>query len=314
MKVLVITPHLSTGGQPQYLLKKLQHFSSEFQFSVIEWSNITGGQYIVQREQIQNLLSQNFFSLTENKHEVFSVIEGVKPDVIHFEEIPETFIDSKILDQIYDVSRSWKIVVTTHSSHTKPETLTYLADKFILVSEWSKNVFQNQLVNIPCEVWEYPIEEVKYETEEFRKKLNFSPEKKHILNVGLFTPGKNQGELIELARECEIRKLPIEFHFVGNQAINFRDYWLPLMQQLPSNCTVHGEKKNVDVFYKACDIFYFPSLMELNPISIKEAKSFKLPVFLKNLPTYSSELIESSHLISLNNEENIQTIKRILGL
>jgi hypothetical protein len=54
--------------------------------------------------------------------------------------------------------------------------------------------------------------------------------------------------------------------------------------------------------------------MELNPISIKEAKSFRLPVFLKNLPTYSSELIESSHPISLNNEENIQTIKRILGL
>lgn len=314
MKVLTITPHLSTGGQPQYLLKKLQTLKDDYHFFVIEWSDITGGQYVVQRQQIQNILEDNFFSLKEDKTEVFSIIEKVNPDIIHFEEIPETFIEKKILNKIYDDSRNWKITVTTHSSQTNFGALTYLADKFILVSDWSKQVFQSQISNIPCQVWEYPIVEQEYDTQIFKDKLNFDTSKKHVLNVGLFTPGKNQSELVELARMCQVKNLPIEFHFVGNQAINFRDYWLPIMQQLPSNCTIHGERNNVDDYYKASDVFYFPSLMELNPISIKEAKSFRLPVFLKKLPTYSHDLVNNNFVISSDVNENIQLLCRILEI
>ena len=46
----------------------------------------------------------------------------------------------------------------------------------------------------------------------------------------------------------------VKFHFVGNQAINFKDYWEPIMQDFPDNCVYHGERDDVDKFYKASDM------------------------------------------------------------
>lgn len=314
-RVLFISPHLSTGGLPQYLLKKINTFKEYFDISVIEWSNITGRDFIVQKKEIEALASSrsiNYYCFDDDKERIFEIIEKEKPYIIHFEEIPETFIDTHILDRLYSEDRSYNIVVTTHSSFTKPESLKYLADKFILVSQWSKKVFNSFFKGeIPCEVWEYPVEKQIYNKEEAKRALNFQSEYKHVLHVGLFTPGKNQKEIVELAKLCSKQK--IKFHFVGNQASNFKDYWQPIMNSFPDNCVWWGEREDVDNFYRAADAFYFPSLFELNPISLKEAQSFGLPILVKNLETYSFENASVSYLTD-SVEENKKILYSVLGV
>lgn len=286
-KVLIITPHLSTGGQPQYLLKKLKSLGSEYDFYVVEWENITGGVLVVQRNQIVNLLKEKFFSLDGDKNFILDVILGVNPDIIHFEEIPETFISKDILNIIYRKDRKYNIVCTTHSSFTDPKNLKYTADKFILVSNWSKKIFDSHFNNeIPCDVWEYPTEMIEYDKNQSKLELGFDPEYKHVLHVGLFTSGKNQKSIVDLARTLIGHK--IKFHFVGNQATNFEDYWRPIMENFPENCIWHGERHDVDKFYKAADLFYFPSNFELNPLALKEAISYGIPIFTKKLHTYEN--------------------------
>ena len=103
--------------------------------------------------------------------------------------------------------------------------------------------------------------------------------------MGLFTRGKNQGELFELAKKLGDDFI---FHFVGNQAMNFEDYWGPLMKDIPNNCIVHGERNDVDRFYKAADVFYFTSNYELSPLAVKESLSYELPTFIKKLHTYKN--------------------------
>jgi glycosyltransferase involved in cell wall biosynthesis len=131
--------------------------------------------------------------------------------------------------------------------------------------------------------------------------------------VGLFTEGKNQGELIEYARSLE--EFPIDFHFVGNQAGNFKYYWEPLMSDLPKNCKVWGERSDVDLFYQASDLFVFPSNFELNPLCVKEALSWKNKVLMKKLETYESTY-DNNYLVSYlsdNKKENIFLILESLG-
>ena len=211
----------------------------------------------------------------------------MNPDVIHFEEIPETFINKDILNVIYRNDRPYNIVCTTHSSFTEPSNLKYTADKFILVSEWSRKKFISHFKDeIPCEVWEYPVDKITYDKDDAKKELGFDPDYKHVLHVGLFTPGKNQKEIVDLAKLVLNHK--IKFHFVGNQATNFEDYWKPIMNEFPDNCIWHGERSDVDVFYKASDMFYFPSNYELNPLALKEALSYDLPIFIKKLHTYEN--------------------------
>jgi len=301
-RIMYITPHLSTGGLPQYLYKKIKHFINQYEIYCVEWSDITGGKLVVQRNKIKELLGDNLITLYENKNKIFEYIKDTNPDIIHFEEIPETFIDLEILNSLYSNKRNYTIHVTTHSMYTNPSQLRFLADEFILVSEWSKNKFKDQVNGIPCEVWEYPIEKQIYDKNKAKQELNWEPEYKHILHVGLFTPGKNQKYIIELARILTDYK--IKFHFVGNQAGNFEDYWKPLMSTLPINCVWHDEQSDVEKYYKAADLFYFPSKFELNPLSVKEALSYNLPLFLTKLETYENVYDDIATYITNNLEED----------
>lgn len=306
-KVLFVVPHLSTGGLPQYTLKLMESIKDSYESYCIEYQDITGGVLTVQRNKIFDLLQKNFYSLSYSNKTIHDIISDIKPDIIHFQEIPQSFIPTEDLDKIYSNERRYKIVVTTHGSHTNPKDIIYSADKFILVSNWSKNIFVEEFGKDMCDVWEYPIKKIDYNKDDAKKELGFDSNFKHVLNVGLFTSGKNQGELIELARKLQDK--PIKFHFVGNQAGNFEDYWKPLMKNFPDNCIWHGEREDVEKFYKASDVFYFTSNLELNPLVVKEALSYELPTFIKKLHTYEDEYDGKVNYIK--NDENVN-VKKLL--
>ena len=132
------------------------------------------------------------------------------------------------------------------------------------------------------------------------------------MNVGLFTPGKNQKELIDIANKMRDKK--IKFHFVGNHAQNFREYWNPIMQNFPDNCIWHGERDDVDIFYKAADIFYFTSNLELNPLVVREALSYGLPIFMKKLEPYNDEYDGIVNYISGNIDYDIKKLQSFLSI
>jgi hypothetical protein len=281
-KLLYVAPHLSTGGQPQYLYKQIQEFIKDFDMEVVEINNSGGNAFVVQKNRIKSLAVVH--TLGEDKSEILNVIEGFKPDIIHFQEIPQFDLPTYILDTIFKKDRNYFIIASTHGSLTNPAEIVYQPDKYILVSKWSKKKFEDAGLGVPLDIWEYPIEDYVFDKEAAQKELGLDPTWKHVLNVGLFAPGKNQGEIFAIARQLE--KYKIKFHFVGNQAMNFEDYWLPLMKHKPDNCVIWGERDDVHTFYEAVDMFYFASKIELNPLSVKEALSYKLPSVFRKLETY----------------------------
>lgn len=311
-KVLFVVPHLSTGGLPQYTFKFIESIKNKYDVYCLEYQDITGGILTVQRNKIVNLLGNNFYSLSHHNKNIHEVILEITPDVIHFQEIPQSFIVNEDLNKIYSDNRKYKIVVTTHGSNTNPKEIIYSADKFILVSNWSKDIFIEEFGKELCDIWEYPIDKNEYNKDHAKKELGFDSNFKHILNVGLFTPGKNQGELIELARKLQDK--PIKFHFVGNQAGNFENYWKPIMDKFPSNCIWHGERENVDKFYKAADVFYFTSNLELNPLVVKEALSYGLPTFIKKLETYGNEYDDRVNYITKDINDNVKKLLHVLNM
>jgi len=304
MKILYVLPHCSTGGMPQYVLKLIQEKIKDCTVEVVEVNNVSND-YTVQRNKIQELVTLHQLNGDQNK--LSSLVEGF--DIIHFQEIPESFISISILGGLYRKGRKYKIYVTTHSSFTDPTTLRFTADKFILVSNWSRKRFE-QVFPGECDIWEYPIEEQDYNKETAKQLLGWEADYKHVLHVGLFTPGKNQKELIEIAELCRLDK--IKFHFVGNTAPNFQDHWGPLISSLPDNCVIHGEVSNPEDYYKAADLFYFPSLFELNPLAVKEALSYKLPVMLRKLDTYENTYDGKVQYIT--DEDKAGALKKALSI
>jgi predicted O-methyltransferase YrrM len=303
-KLLYVAPHLSTGGQPQYLYKQVKEFIKDFEIEVVEINNSGGTAFVVQKDRIKSLVP--IHTLAEDKSRILQIIEDFKPDIIHFQEIPQFDLPLFALDVIFRKDRPYFIVASTHGSLTNPSEIAYHPDRYILVSEWSRQRFIE--TGVETDIWEYPIEEYEFDKEAAQKELGLDPTWKHVLNVGLFAPGKNQGEIFAIARQLE--KYKIKFHFVGNQAGNFEHYWRPLMDYKPENCVVWGERTDVDTFYAACDMFYFASKIELNPLSVKEALSYKLPSIFRKLHTYLDTYDNNSLVTYIN--DDLKLTKRVI--
>jgi hypothetical protein len=286
-KLLYVAPHLSTGGLPQYLTKKIELLKNDFEIYLVEWSDCTGGVLVVTRNKIVKLVDKDkFFTLGENKQELIDIINQVKPDIIHLEEIPEFFMDFNIANQIYTQDREYKIIETSHDSSYDITQKKFFPDKFMFVSQWQINQYKD--IDIPKVLVEYPIEYIERpDRQEALQKLGLNLNKKHILHIGLFTPRKNQSEFFAYAKA-----LPqYEFHCVGNQADNFKHYWEPLMNDKPDNLTWWNERTDVDAFYQAMDLFLFTSRgtnndKETMPLVIREAVSNQIPILIHNLPVY----------------------------
>ena len=281
MKILYLPSHLSTGGMPQFLLKRIQTLKqyTDNEYYVVEYQ-CHSLDFVVQRNQIKSLLEENFTTLFEDKMQLFKIIDQWQPDIIHIDE-PSERLDREMMKKLYNSDRSYRIVETCHDVAFNPDTeKIFHPDLYMFCTPYHEQVFadmESKYVTI-----EYPIDDNSKYKHEKDPNIMYYFDKIHVLNVGLWTRGKNQAEGIEIAR-----KYPdMIFHFVGNQAGNFKDYWEPLMKDLPSNVKVWGERNDIDSFMKLADIFMFNSTIECNPLVLREAISYGLPIIARNLPQY----------------------------
>jgi len=327
-KILLIAQHLSTGGMPQYLYVQAKKLVEEtnHEVYVLEWSDIAPI-YDVQKNRIKELLPKNFTTLEgtdeEKKKKFFHIIGKLKPDIIHLQEHPEMWMPDIVADEFYNSLREYKIIETSHDSGFAEEVnerKKYLPDAFAFISDFHPKMYSDlcNKYDIPYEVVEFPIiKKDRPSREDTLQELGLDPKYKHVVNVGLWTPRKNQAEIVEYAKKLKDQK--IKFHFVGNQADNFRWYWEPLMENLPDNCVVWGERSDVDKFYSCMDLFLFTSRgtktdKETNPLVLKEAIGWDIPVMLYNLEVYCGMYNGLDNVVFLEDKRNEDKIMDVLNL
>ena len=335
LKLMYVVPHLSTGGMPQFVLKRIEYltkFKNEIEIFLVEYSQFST-LYLVQRNKIIETLKDHFYSLgsfteKERKMQLINIIKSNDIDIVHFEEIPEGFesfnkVSLELLNTLYDNSRTYKIVETCHNVwYNANDNKKFNPDYYCFVTPYHvENLFNTK--QSPKEVITYPLEnKVDFlyyknnltknehkvpliEKLQVREELGFDLTKTHILNVGLWTEGKNQKEGIEVARILEQTHPNLHFHFVGNQAENFENYWGPIMDDLPSNVTIWQEREDVDKFMIASDVLMFNSLIECNPLVVREAISYGLKILTRNLSQYMGMFDNYITEIDSNNYQDI---------
>jgi FkbM family methyltransferase len=317
-RVLLFTPHLSTGGLPQVLVNKIQLLNDTYDLLVVEHHN-HAWLFNIQRNRVINLIGEKkLITLREEDREqhFMDILNLFNPDTIYMEEFPEFFLEDNITSRIYVKDRTYKIIETTHDSSFPTHTKKWFPDKFVFVSPF--NGFRYSVYDIPYEIVEYPVDFKLRDQEHFKEKLGLESDWKHVVNVGLFTARKNQGYIFEIAERLKDEK--IKFHFIGNQAGNFKDYWEPLMNNKPENCVVWGERDDVYDFLQASDLFFFASKgdknnKELNPIAIKEALEFKVPMLMYNLDVYCGkyDMYDNIHYLSGDIELDTQKLLQVLN-
>jgi len=330
LRILFLAPHLSTGGMPSYLLKRIEsilQYTSGVEIFVAEFCEYSTF-YTVQRNKIKELIPENrFWTINtlddhnvENSMRVIDIINNNSIDIVHIDEMIEGFdsfnkVPNRLKNALYNNDRTWRVVETCHNIWFEPDKMKeFHPDAYALCTPYHLHV---SFKDTPShkEVFEFPIEN-KFRSREEQVKsqemLGLDTTKIHIINVGLWTSGKNQGEGIEIARHFLDRN--VEFHFVGNQASNFESYWGPLMSNLPSNVRIWGERNDVETFMKASDILMFNSTWECNPLVIREAASLGLKIIARDLPQYVGMFDKLITPLTDEISANVSSLRKLISV
>lgn len=312
MTIVYVTPHLSTGGMPEYLRGKVELLYKEHNVWVIEKSFEPAYKSI--RDKIERLIGDRLVTLGDNHGKLLTLIDKIKPDVVHFEELSDYHFKEELLEKIYSPNREYLIFDTLHDSSIDYTEKRFIPDKMLVVSPWQVKNFIP--LGIPIEILEHEIIPGDRNRSGLLS-LGLNPENKHIVQVGLFSKRKNQEETIELAR----RMPNVQFHFVGNQTENYKDYWEPLLNNLPVNCRIWGERSDTETFYSCMDAVIFPSRgeygdRETNPLVIREAIAWGIPLFLRDRDFYMGMYSESENVKFMSDdlETNVRLLKDFIKI
>lgn len=281
MKILFLIPHCSTGGMPQFVLKRIEYLKKSCEIFVVE-KDFVSDKYTIQREKIINLIGKNNFYSSISNEDTIKIINDRNINIVHLEHEAEGF-DYTLMNLLYDDNRTYRIIETCHNVSFNPKNKIFIPDGFAFCTPYHFETFED--IKVPKDLIMYPYERfIVHEgtIKNSQDKLGFDSNKINVLSVGLWCDNKNQAKVFEIAE-----KYPnCDFHIVGNQAENFSDYWKPLMERVPKNVKVWGEREDISDFMLASDIFLFPSKKECNPIVLREAICHGLTIYANNLPQY----------------------------
>lgn len=332
-RMLIVSPHFSTGGAPQVTLNKVKLLKDDFELKVVEYSFLSW-KFVVQRNQVIELVGKdNFITFSgedsEKKEQLERLLSDFQPDIVSMEEFPEMFMGKVVADELYSPFRTYAITETTHDSSFNIQNKRYYPNKFLFVSAfnaikfahydnlWKYKVHPSAPIGV--DIIEYPVDTSERNKQYYRDTLKLEYAYKNVVIIGLFTPRKNQEYAFKIAEK--LKKYNIKFHFLGNQADNFSYYWKPLLQNKPENCVIWGERSDIDAFIQASDLFLFSSKgdrgnKELNPIVIKEASMYKdLPKLMYNLDVYLEKYTkdESFHFLTGELDTDAQKVIELTG-
>lgn len=299
MKLLIVAPHLSTGGQPQYILEFLKSFKSDYsEIKVIEFTNFSSD-YIIQKNKIKDFIGkENVICLGEfgsqtwddDKLKLIPILEEYEPNVIWMNEFPEAYEykspTKSVMDYIYRRDRPYKIIETTHYNAFNFDNKIYIGDEFMFCSD--EHIERSVNIDIPKSVWKTPMElKERPDRNSTLESLGLDPSYYHVLNVGLFQDNKNQKYIFELADKMKNDK--VMFHFIGNECF-LNSCGITEEEFSLKNYRIWGERYDVDIFMSCMDLFLFPSKKELNPLTIRESLSWGMEVIV-NRDEYVSQYI-----------------------
>ena len=112
-------------------------------------------------DKILHLLNDRLITLSDNKTDILKYLDEIKPNIVHFEEMPEFFIDDKIAEKIYNKNRNYLIFETSHDSSSDPSSKKFLPDKFLFCSD--NQLIKFRSIDVPACVIEYPVDKKKFD-------------------------------------------------------------------------------------------------------------------------------------------------------
>ncbi|AWA28634.1 hypothetical protein HYN48_00240 [Flavobacterium magnum] len=117
-------------------------------------------------------------------------------------------------------------------------------------------------------------------------------------HVGRFDPAKNHNTIFKVAAKVISENPNVLFLFCGKDTDS--DVFKAKLKEngIIDNCITLGLRNDLEIVYKAMDVFYFPSVTEGQPNALIEAMLSDLPVITADIASISEALPENhQHMV-----------------
>lgn len=229
--------------------------------------------------------------------------------------IPVIVHGHSIVEDMEGSFRCWKLANIYTSKHIMK--MYRNADFMISPTKFSSDVIRNYK-GVTCKVVPLSngidLEDYKYSEEKIKKFYDYfklSKENKVVIGVGIPFERKGFFDFIE----CAKRMKDVTFIWFGG----LKEILLPMknvhtMKHLPSNMIMPGYIDN-DVIkgaFLACNVTFFPSLLETEGIVALEALASHSPLLIRDVDVYKDWLTNNVNCFKgKNNDEFVELINKI---
>ncbi|WP_302632330.1 glycosyltransferase family 4 protein [uncultured Clostridium sp.] len=247
----------------------------------------------IKQNRILNSKSLNF------KKQYFKVVKGIR-DYIKENSI-DVFIDVEVISSIFSIPAT-RFTKTKHIAwehfnfyENNGSSLRALArkidakfsDYIITLTEEDKNNYLNNLKIIGKIDYIYNPMEIK----EVKK---CSLHSKQIVSVGRLTYQKGFDMLIDVAKDVLEKNKEYKWLILGDGEDKNRLQEKINKYNLQDRLILKGKVSNVEDYYKNSSLYVMTSRFEGLPMTLLEAKSYKMPIVSFDCPTGPSEIIRNN--------------------
>lgn len=164
-KVLYILPPDCNESIIKYVLYLIDLYEYDFDIYCIQWIE-KGKEYNLAGPIWERILSK--FQILANPEDGYETILEIKPDIIHFHEHPDQYIDFFTLLLLYgynnlaeefDRKRSYYFIISPHSMHLDLDKVMFCSDKFVVPTKALKRIYEKHYKTHDVEFLSYQIED-----------------------------------------------------------------------------------------------------------------------------------------------------------
>lgn len=139
-KILFVAPNLMDGKILQFLEKKIKLLADDFDIFCLDYHQYDSPE----ESKIRDILGNKFYTLKNiSKEKMLDIIYEIEPDIIHFEEFVEMFMEENILKKIYPWYRNYTIIETSHGTYFNANDKKFFPDKYVFVDKDQLDVYSN---------------------------------------------------------------------------------------------------------------------------------------------------------------------------
>ena len=324
VRVLQVIDNMNAGGMETMLMnyyRKIDRNKIQFDFLIFH------KEHCLFEDEIENLggkiykITSRRENFLKNRRELKIFFKTHKYNIVEFHQgityyypliIAKKYgIENRIIHN-HGINLKYLKILKIYNNLYLKKRISNLANYyFTCAKEVENHLFSNKIIKDNKAILvnnAIDLEKFKFSSnnrEKIRKEFNINKNEMLIGHIGSFTIPKNHLFLLQIFEEISKMKKNVKLLLVGTGPLEDQIIKKIKDLNLEDKIIITKNRQDVNEIMSALDCLIFPSIFEGIPLTLIEAQTAGVPIYISNTINPKSKVIDNGMVISLKNEPKI---------